>query len=162
LTLDHIKDDGADHRRKHGSNLYLWASKNGYPPTLQTMCYNCQWVKELCRRERESFANREASIGSEKWREGASKGFCSRCKARMTPELCRPSVLVAGYGLCRHCQSKYDLERAQRIKRTVIGHYGVKCECCDETRLERLTLGHPHGDGSADRKFSGRGNSILQ
>jgi hypothetical protein len=161
LTLDHINDDGAVHRRKHGSNLYLWASKNGYPPILQTMCYNCQWVKELRRRERGSFANHEEFIGLEKWSGGASKGFCSGCKARMTPEFCRPSVLLAGYGLCRHCQSKDEFERAQRIKSEVIGHYGGKCECCGETSLERLTLGHPNGDGSYDRKLSGRGTQFY-
>jgi hypothetical protein len=43
LTLDHVNDDGAEHRRTMTSatNIYLWARRNGYPDTLRLLCYNC-------------------------------------------------------------------------------------------------------------------------
>lgn len=42
LTLDHIFDDGAAHRREVGNkSMYLWAKQNGYPPIFEVMCFNC-------------------------------------------------------------------------------------------------------------------------
>lgn len=48
LTLDHINNDGHLHRKdigSGGSKLYRWAKKNGYPPVLQVLCYNCNMAK---------------------------------------------------------------------------------------------------------------------
>jgi hypothetical protein len=47
LTLDHVNDDGASHRREVGArgfNFYMWLRKNGFPnnPPLQVLCANCQ------------------------------------------------------------------------------------------------------------------------
>ena len=55
LTLDHVNNDGADHRRSLGakegngrggnSRTLAWAKKNGYPNTLQVLCMNCNLGK---------------------------------------------------------------------------------------------------------------------
>lgn len=48
LTLDHVNNDGAAHRRaerKHSSHIYRWARDNGYPKSLQVLCMNCNWGK---------------------------------------------------------------------------------------------------------------------
>jgi len=51
LSLDHVNDDGAAHRRKLGISaglqFYAWLRKNGYPndPPLQVLCMNCQFKK---------------------------------------------------------------------------------------------------------------------
>lgn len=47
LTLDHVNDDGADHRKKTGTrgfNFYMMLRKNQFPnnPPLQVLCLNCQ------------------------------------------------------------------------------------------------------------------------
>jgi hypothetical protein len=52
LSLDHIEDDGAEHRKHIGTRIYRWAKRHGFPPTLQTLCMNHQWKKELTRRRR--------------------------------------------------------------------------------------------------------------
>lgn len=44
LTIDHIHDDGASHRREvgEGSTMYKWLKKNGYPKDrFRLLCYNC-------------------------------------------------------------------------------------------------------------------------
>ena len=44
LTLDHVNNDGAEHRREVGRNTYQmhrFAKANGYPPSLQVLCFNC-------------------------------------------------------------------------------------------------------------------------
>ena len=55
LSLDHVNDDGAEHR-KHigkGTRMYLWAKRCGFPVgILQTLCHNHQWKKELTRRRK--------------------------------------------------------------------------------------------------------------
>lgn len=42
LTLDHIGNDGAPHRKEIGhASIYRWLKRNGYPPGFQAMCLNC-------------------------------------------------------------------------------------------------------------------------
>lgn len=45
LTLDHINDDGAGHRKEVSTRMYVWARANGYPESLQVLCYNCNCAK---------------------------------------------------------------------------------------------------------------------
>lgn len=55
LTLDHINNDGADHRRelsgKSGKvrglpgTIYSWAKRNNFPPVFQVLCMNCNFSK---------------------------------------------------------------------------------------------------------------------
>lgn len=52
LTIDHINDDGRQHRRKNGSNLYSWLRRNGFPKDrFQLLCFNCncaKWCYGIC------------------------------------------------------------------------------------------------------------------
>lgn len=50
LCLDHINDDGKEHRALVGKKLYGPLKAAGYPPGLQTLCQNCNWIKETARR----------------------------------------------------------------------------------------------------------------
>ncbi len=50
LCLDHINDDGKAHRAVIGQNIYRRLKVQGFPPGLQTLCQNCNWVKETARR----------------------------------------------------------------------------------------------------------------
>lgn len=46
LTIDHINNDGAQHRRQlNGKSMYTWLEKNDYPPGFQVLCMNCNWGK---------------------------------------------------------------------------------------------------------------------
>ena len=51
LTIDHIDGNGASHRRsigmpKGGGNIYGWLRMKAYPEGYQTLCMNCQWIKQ--------------------------------------------------------------------------------------------------------------------
>jgi len=49
LTIDHINNNGADHRRKmkkEGITFYRWLINNNYPDGYQVMCINCQFIKK--------------------------------------------------------------------------------------------------------------------
>ena len=47
LSIDHIKGDGAAHRRKvsGGARLYKWLRDNGFPKGYQVLCFNCNFAK---------------------------------------------------------------------------------------------------------------------
>jgi hypothetical protein len=46
LTLDHINNDGAAHRKAITGQPLQWVIKHDYPKTLQILCYNCNCAKQ--------------------------------------------------------------------------------------------------------------------
>lgn len=57
LTLDHINNDGGEHRRSlspsgkpHSGAVYVDIVKRNYPPGFQVLCFNCNFFKEIMRR----------------------------------------------------------------------------------------------------------------
>lgn len=58
LCLDHIKNDGKNHRLvtgKKGMYFYKYLRDHDYPIGLQVLCYNCNIKKERCRARGENF-----------------------------------------------------------------------------------------------------------
>ena len=59
LTIDHINEDGASHRRAifgytekrkgrgTGGNMYRWLKSHNYPEGFQVLCFNCNAGKHL-------------------------------------------------------------------------------------------------------------------
>lgn len=49
LTLDHINNDGAAHRKEvnPGMQLYRWLEDQGFPPEYQILCFNCNHGRYL-------------------------------------------------------------------------------------------------------------------
>ena len=48
LSIDHVKGDGAKHRKKIGNvDFYRWIKKNKFPEGFQVLCFNCQWIKRV-------------------------------------------------------------------------------------------------------------------
>lgn len=52
LTIDHVNNDGAEHRRalagqagKGGSSFFAWLVRENFPIGFQTLCRNCNWGK---------------------------------------------------------------------------------------------------------------------
>ncbi len=47
LHIDHVHNDGAEHRRRigSGSRIYEWLRKNQFPPGFQVLCANCNLAK---------------------------------------------------------------------------------------------------------------------
>ncbi len=50
LTIDHINNDGAKHRKKisigSGQSIYQWLIKNNFPEGFQVLCMNCNCIKQ--------------------------------------------------------------------------------------------------------------------
>src|SRR6185312_2337885 len=51
LTIDHINNDGAEHRRRYnintGRETYLWLRSHNFPPGFQVLCANCNHGKNV-------------------------------------------------------------------------------------------------------------------
>jgi len=49
LCIDHINNDGAEHRKKVGCGFafYWWLKRNGFPSGFQVLCWNHNWLKHL-------------------------------------------------------------------------------------------------------------------
>ena len=50
LTIDHVNDDGADHRATlpfagTAGVIYVWLIKNNFPSGFQVLCHNCNYAK---------------------------------------------------------------------------------------------------------------------
>lgn len=47
LTIDHVSDNGAEHRRSMTeASVYRWLKNAGYPQEgFQVLCFNCNWAK---------------------------------------------------------------------------------------------------------------------
>lgn len=50
LSIDHINDDGAEHRKQTGQGidgLYRWLKDNQYPEGFRVLCHNCNHGRYL-------------------------------------------------------------------------------------------------------------------
>lgn len=47
LTIDHINNDGAEHRKTLKNKIYWWLKINGYPEDFQVLCMNCNFAKGM-------------------------------------------------------------------------------------------------------------------
>ena len=45
LALDHIDNNGAEHRKEIGTTIYFWIITNGFPSGYQVLCSNCNFAK---------------------------------------------------------------------------------------------------------------------
>ena len=48
LELDHVDNDGAEHRKTvHPDGMYWWLRRNNWPASIQLLCSNCNHGKRL-------------------------------------------------------------------------------------------------------------------
>lgn len=48
LTMDHMDNGGAEHRRSEGwkaYHIYRWLTEHNFPSGFQVLCMNCNWAK---------------------------------------------------------------------------------------------------------------------
>lgn len=45
LAIDHINNDGNEHRKKLTTKIFYWLIKNNYPDGFQILCHNCNSSK---------------------------------------------------------------------------------------------------------------------
>lgn len=135
LVLDHIEDNGAQHRRKEfgrpdpGSSIYSRLSRQGFPPGFQVLCHNCNYAKH-------------------------KHGQCPHHGAppcHFSPEPVAPQDPG---------RRAYKRAYRQRKRKEALIKYGGQtptCFCCHTTVLDFLTLDHIGGWGREHRSSLGTG-----
>jgi hypothetical protein len=46
LSIDHVEGGGGVHLKSIGGHIYDWLKQHGFPTGFQTLCMNCQFLKE--------------------------------------------------------------------------------------------------------------------
>lgn len=151
LTLHHKNGDGS-----RNIDNYKLAKRMGYPDTLEILCWNCHVEKTLrTRREKAMINSSQVFPNVERWVSGKKKPFCKTCRIKLTPETATAHAIKTGNERCRLCSSKCTTESTDYYKRLVIGHFGGRCYCCGESRIDRLMVGHQDENGNKHRKELG-------
>lgn len=116
LSLDHINNNGSEHRKEIGGCAYLynWVSDHNFPDGFQTLCFNCQFIKEAERMT----ANKE-NWSKEKVR---AKRYQNKLKIKIMDHY--------GCGKCVECG--FDDIRALSIDHTMGGGCAHRKEILEE------------------------------
>lgn len=65
MTLDHIENDGSEHRKElgfSGNSFYLWIVKNGFPAGFQVLCMNCNYLKHFTLKGMQSSSSKRICV----------------------------------------------------------------------------------------------------
>jgi hypothetical protein len=63
MAIDHINDGGSAHRReRRGGKLHAWLIQNEFPEGFQTLCFNCNAIKEYDRVAERMAAKAESDL----------------------------------------------------------------------------------------------------
>lgn len=92
---------------------------------------------------------------------------CCSCKENLPATSFHTSKSQGLQARCKKCRAEYQHQRLdkyrkygrkqdKKIKEKIIEQYGGKCECCEETAFEFLTIDHINKDGAKHRKQIGR------
>ena len=57
LTIDHINNNGNQHRKENNINIYMWLKNNSYPDGYTTLCFNCNCSKTYYKNNNYKFKN---------------------------------------------------------------------------------------------------------
>lgn len=63
LSIDHVHNNGSEHRKTvRGGEFYTWLGRNNFPDGFQTLCRNCNWIKEYERKATVTLAALDEAI----------------------------------------------------------------------------------------------------
>jgi hypothetical protein len=110
LTIDHTKNDGAEHRRNgfKGEKLYKWLKDQGYPKDgYRLLCWNCNAARGI-----HGFCPHEASSGAAFL---ATETIIRRLRLPPRPTWDDQVASFMGRGVGFVCRSVEDFNRAKEI-----------------------------------------------
>lgn len=140
LTIDHINNDGAEHRRNAGPNIYHLIYEEKIPiDGYQLLCYNCNCAKTV------DYSGYPYKLEDSYYEQGK----CACCNklihcTRSTRKYCIDCKALKG----KYASKNHDIS----MKKGAIDHYGSVCSNCGESRLEKLTIDHIKNDGAEQRR----------
>lgn len=86
---------------------------------------------------------------------------CRKCLIDLTEENCPKSFLEWNIKLCRSCENEYATEQYRKNRLIIIERLGNKCECCENSNTNYLSIDHIYGLGHQESKKL-RGSRYLK
>jgi hypothetical protein len=158
LTIDHINDDGAEHRRqinrRTGRKFYCWLKQNNWPKgNFQLLCRNCNFNKFILNKCYKHLDKEFIVNNTNQKRKSCKDGLCLYCMIELTDENWPKSKQFGRhkYSICHSCLLKKDAAEKIALRLEVIAAYGGKCVCCKETNEIVLTIDHIDETGAYHR-----------
>ncbi len=149
LTTDHIEANPHDFAEKlgysrstvGGNALTQMLVSTNYPNGIQILCYNCNMLKRSHITSKGKLLYDRSQFNCNKTKQ------CLVCK--QVKNICdfnRDGKRWHSY--CGTCHALKASERHNSTKLELITLLGGKCSCCDESRIQYLSIEHSNNDGS--------------
>ncbi len=157
LTIDHINNNGADHRRSlnklSGVAFYRYLRENDYPTdNYQILCNNCNSAKGY-----HGFCPHSLN----------DKSLCSFCHIKLSSNNMFHFNIKFNHSICDGCillhsrknnnnsiskRARSSKNDTFKTKMNIIENYGGECVCCGESEAYFLGIDHIYGGGGEERK----------
>jgi len=85
------------------------------------------------------------------------KEFYQKCKKKRICVGCHSKIATIGV-YCVECKKRHkerSLQRWKKLRMATLQHYGKKCQCCGEHRIEFLAIDHIKGENNHNKKQDG-------
>lgn len=161
LTVDHMANDGAAHRRRAKSYVGMLRDlkTRGFPPGIQVLCFNCNLARGFYGACPHVSPTASPRLGVVEYEPLPAVAVSNRTRVRHDPAsvvrrcvhcgVTRPVAEFYGdrgtvdqlQSWCKVCTRTAAAERLRRLRLEALTHYGgapPRCTCCGEARLEFL------------------------
>jgi len=80
---------------------------------------------------------------------------CKKCQSPLNDENCYNGWIKKSKYVCKFCARELNRTLRLQIKLETLKEYGSKCTCCNEDKIEFLSIDHIDGKGAEHRKSLG-------
>jgi hypothetical protein len=158
LSINHIERCGGKLRKENSGlkNIYLWLKRNDYPEGYNVMCMSCNLVDGK-NKPKENILECNVHIPGE-------TDICTKCgKIRFLSDFMKEKKNPKGHmSECKACKHLHRNTMVYNLKLDIFNHYGMKCDCCGDTKIESLTIDHINGDGAEHRRMGLIGSRMYE
>jgi hypothetical protein len=162
LTIDHINQNGAEHRKTLDINIYNWLKQNNYPKdNFRVLCWNCNFSFGhfgYCPHNENTIRTITKPIAIKLYISNHNKHNeirdCRFCGNELTTKNWSSSDIKNYNNRCTDCRTMINIYKRYILKKNIMDIYGgQKCVCCGDEHMEFLSLDHIYEDGKQHRKL---------
>jgi hypothetical protein len=149
LTIDHINGGGRKHStkfKKKTAHIHLWLKNNGYPEGFQILCANCNYEKEMLRRQDK--VSHGHQLRAQVLREFGA--YCRCCNEKSLNKLVIDHVNGGGNQHRKTVSNIYLFMKKNGIDRI---SYQILCQNCNLAKYTQKVCPH-HSGSSSDSNAS--------
>lgn len=132
LTIDHVLNDGAKHRAEIGNvDIYTWAERNGFPDSLQCLCFSCNIEKSVKARRKDVVS--PSGYTQRRKREKILNHYGAKCSCCEEDNEHKLAIDHIDGGGCKHRKSTKNNIYKEIIDRGFPPTYRILCANCNHS-----------------------------